>query len=85
MAVAEALGRAVADVRARTTAGEVAPVTAEIHCPKCEGDDVKTFNEFFGGKEPAMTRHMVNGARWLSGPSMRKAWKRIAVPEEAVL
>lgn len=52
---------------------------------RCEGDDVKTFNEFFGGKEPAMTRHMINGARWLSGPSMRKAWKRIAVPEEAAL
>jgi hypothetical protein len=51
----------------------------------CEGDDVKTFNEFFGGKEPAMTRHMVHGLRWLSGPSMRKAWKRIAVPEEAAL
>ncbi|MDA0203821.1 MAG: hypothetical protein O2795_00575 [Acidobacteria bacterium] len=52
---------------------------------RCEGADVKTFSEFFGGKEPAMTRHLLNGARWLSGPSMRKAWKRIAVPEEAAL
>lgn len=52
---------------------------------RCDDDVIKTFNEFFGGKEPAMTRHMVKGARWLSGPRLRRAWKRMAVPEEAAL
>jgi hypothetical protein len=54
---------------------------------RCESGDVKTFSEFLSAEDPdpALIRRVIDGARWLTGPRMRRAWKRMAVPEEAVL
>lgn len=53
----------------------------------CEGEDIKTFGEFLGGEDPdpALIRRIMNGAQWITGPRMKRAWKRMAVPEEAAL
>lgn len=53
----------------------------------CEGEDVKTFGEFLGGEDPdpALIRRIMNCAQWLTGPRMKRAWKHMAVPEEAAL
>lgn len=54
---------------------------------RCEGDDVKTFREFLHGDDPdpVLIRRVIDGARWLTGPRMRRVWKLRAIPEEAVL
>lgn len=51
----------------------------------CEGGNVKSFDDFFGGKDPSTMRFVINGARFLTSDRLRPAWQRVGEPSEAAL
>ncbi len=51
----------------------------------CYDGEVKSFDEFFEGREPFLMRQMINASRMATSPRMRRAWQRMAIPSEAAL
>ena len=52
---------------------------------RCNDESVKTFDDFFGGRDPKLMRIWINTARFLTSKRLRPAWQRVAVPSEAAL
>ncbi len=51
----------------------------------CYDGNVKSLDEFFGGREPFLMKQMANATRLAISPRARRAWQRIAIPAEAAL
>lgn len=51
----------------------------------CYEGDVKSLDQFFEGKEPYLMKQMHHVVSFLTGPRMRRAWQRAAIPAEAAL
>lgn len=52
---------------------------------RCEDDSVKSFDDFFGGRDPKLMRLWINTARFLVSDRVRPAWQRWSFPSEAAL
>lgn len=51
----------------------------------CYDDSVKSFDQFFEGREPFLMKQMANATRLATSPRMRRAWQHMAIPAEAAL
>ena len=52
---------------------------------RCTDDSIKSFDDFFGGRDPKLMRLWINTARFLTSERVRPAWQRVSVPAEAAL
>ena len=52
---------------------------------RCYDEQVKSFDEFFEGREPFLMKQMIRASELATSPRMRRAWQRMAIPAEAAL
>jgi hypothetical protein len=52
---------------------------------KCTEGHIKSFSQFFVGREPFLMRQMILWVEFMTSPRLRPAWQRIAIPAEAAL